>query len=130
MPNSKHILLTGGCGYVGTVLTPSLLERGHKVTVVDLMWFGNFLKPHPNLTVIQEDIRNTEKIPMNGMDVVMHLANIANDPCSDLNSKFNWEVNTLATMQLVERAIEHGVKQFIYASSGSVYGVKEEAEVT
>src|SRR5207244_6885782 len=87
-------------------------------------------KPHPQLTVLREDIRNADKIPMAGVEVVMHLANIANDPCSDLNSKMNWEVNALATMQLVERAIACQVKQFIFASSGSVYGVKEEAEVT
>ncbi|MEN9633872.1 MAG: hypothetical protein RL077_2276 [Verrucomicrobiota bacterium] len=124
------ILLTGGCGYVGTLLTPHLLAQGHTVTVVDLQWFGNFLQPHPRLTVLKEDIRSTDKMPMAGMDVVMHLANIANDPCSDLNSKMNWEVNALATMQLVERAIDHKVKQFIYASSGSVYGVKDEPEVT
>src|SRR5476649_1909458 len=124
------ILLTGGCGYVGTLLTQSLLDQGHTVTVVDLQWFGNFLKPHPRLTVLREDIRQVASLPMTGVDVVMHLANIANDPCSDLNSKMNWEVNALATMQLVERAIEHRVKQFIFASSGSVYGVKEEAEVT
>ena len=124
------ILLTGGCGYVGTPLTLSLLDRGHTVTVVDLQWFGNFLPAHPNLTVIREDIRNADRIPMAGMDVVMHLANIANDPCSDLNSKLNWEVNALATMLLVERAIANKVPQFIFASSGSVYGVKDEPEVT
>jgi nucleoside-diphosphate-sugar epimerase len=67
---------------------------------------------------------------MQEVDAVLHLANIANDPCSELNSKLSWEVNALATMQLVERAIRHGVKQFIYASSGSVYGVKDEPEVT
>jgi nucleoside-diphosphate-sugar epimerase len=125
-----NILLTGGCGYVGTPLTLSLLDRGHKVTVVDLQWFGNFLPAHPNLTVIREDIREADRLPMAGVDVVMHLANIANDPCSDLNSKLNWEVNALATMLLVERAIAHRVPQFIFASSGSVYGVKEEPEVT
>lgn len=125
-----HILLTGGCGYVGTLLTDSLLNAGHTVTVIDLQWFGNFLKPHPQLTIVREDIRDAESIPMAGIDVVLHLANIANDPCSDLNSKLNWEVNALATMQLVERAIAHGVKQFIFASSGSVYGVKDEPEVT
>jgi nucleoside-diphosphate-sugar epimerase len=125
-----NILLTGGCGYVGTPLTESLLEAGHTVTVVDLQWFGNFLPKHPRLTVICEDIRNADRIPMAGVDVVMHLANIANDPCSDLNSKLNWEVNALATMLLVERAISHRVPQFIFASSGSVYGVKDEAEVT
>jgi nucleoside-diphosphate-sugar epimerase len=125
-----NILLTGGCGYVGTPLTLSLLEQGHKVTVVDLQWFGNFLPSHPNLTVIREDVRNADNIPMAGVDVVMHLANVANDPCADLNSKLNWEVNALATMLLVERAIAHKVKQFIFASSGSVYGVKDEPEVT
>jgi nucleoside-diphosphate-sugar epimerase len=125
-----NILLTGGCGYVGTPLTQSLLARGHRVTVVDLQWFGNFLSAHPNLTVIREDVRNVDRLPMTRVDVIMHLANVANDPCADLDSKLNWEVNTLATMQLVERAIAHGVKQFIHASSGSVYGVKEEAEVT
>ena len=125
-----NILLTGGCGYVGTLLTPSLLEAGHTVTVVDIQWFGNYLKPHPRLTVLREDIRNAEAIPMVNIDVVLHLANIANDPCSDLNSKMNWEVNALASMQLVERAIDHKVKQFVFASSGSVYGVKAEAEVT
>jgi len=125
-----NILLTGGCGYVGTLLTPSLLDAGHTVTVVDIQWFGNFLKPHPRLTVLREDIRNADNIPMKGVDVVLHLANIANDPCSDLNSKMNWEVNALASMQLVERAIDHRVKQFVFASSGSVYGVKAEAEVT
>lgn len=124
------ILLTGGCGYVGTPLTLSLLEAGHDVTVVDLQWFGNFLPTHPRLTVIREDIRNADLLPMAGTDVVMHLANIANDPCSDLNSKLNWEVNALATMLLVERAIACKVPQFIFASSGSVYGVKDEPEVT
>jgi nucleoside-diphosphate-sugar epimerase len=125
-----HILLTGGCGYVGTPLTESLLDAGHTVTVLDIQWFGNYLKPHPRLTVLREDIRNADCIPMAGIDVVLHLANIANDPCSDLNSKLNWEVNALATMQLVERAIASGVKQFVFASSGSVYGVKDEPEVT
>ena len=127
---SKNILVTGGCGFVGHQLTESLLDRGFNVTVVDIMWFGNFLKDHPNLTVIKEDIRNADKIPMQGIDVIFHLANIANDPCSDLNSKLNWEVNVLSTMQLVERAIENNVSQFTFASSGSVYGVKEENEVT
>jgi len=125
-----NLLLTGGCGYVGSVLTQKLLEDGHQVTVVDIQWFGNFLKPHANLTVIREDIRAADAIPMKGVDAILHLANVANDPCSELNAKLSWEVNVLATMQLVERAISHKVRQFIYASSGSVYGVKDEPEVT
>ena len=126
----KNILLTGGCGYIGTQLTQSLLDAGHRVTVFDTQWFGNFLEPQANLQIIQGDIRTIESVPMTAIDTVIHLANIANDPCSDLDSKLNWEVNVLATMQLVEKAIAHGVGQFIYASSGSVYGVKDEDAVT
>ncbi len=125
-----NILLTGGCGYVGSVLTPKLLNLGHHVTVVDIMWFGNFLSNHQNLKVIQEDIRNPESIPMEGIDAIIHLANIANDPCGDLNPKLSWEVNVLATMGLVERALKHKVKQFILSSSSSIYGVKDEPQVT
>ena len=125
-----NILITGGCGYVGTILTKTLLDIGHNVHVYDIMWFGNFLPEQPGLTVTQGDIREIEKVPMAGMDAVIHLANVANDPCSDLNSKLNWEVNVLATKLLVEKAIDHRVAQFIYASSGSVYGYKEEPQVT
>lgn len=124
------ILITGGCGYVGTPLTNTLLENGHSIVVYDIMWFGNYLKNHPKLTIVQGDIRDAETIPMTGIDAVIHLANVANDPCSDLNSKLNWEVNALATKLIVDRAIACGVKQFIYASSGSVYGYKEEEQVT
>ena len=125
-----NILVTGGCGYVGSVLTPKLLERGHNVTVYDIMWFGNFLQAHKHLRIVQGDIRNTAAVPMAGIDAIIHLANIANDPCGDLNAKLSWEVNTLATMGLAESAIAHGVKQFIFSSSGSVYGVKDEPQVT
>ena len=125
-----NILVLGGCGFVGTVLTQTLLAEGYYVTVVDIQWFGNYLAEHKNLKVIKEDIRNVNNIPMKGIDVVIHLANIANDPCGELNSKLAWEVNVLATMRLVERAIQHKVKQFVLASSGSVYGVKDEPEIT
>jgi len=125
-----NILVTGGCGYVGSVLTPKLLEQGHTVTVYDIMWFGNFLQPHKNLRIVRGDIRSTEAVPMAGIDAIIHLANIANDPCGDLNAKLSWEVNALATMGLAESAIAHGVKQFIFSSSGSVYGVKDEPQVT
>jgi len=124
------ILLTGGCGYVGTLLTDRLLNEGHDVTVVDVQWFGNYLKPHNKLNIIKEDVRNIDNISMKDVDVVIHLANVANDPCSDLDPKLSWEVNALATMRLVDKAVRNGVKQFIYASSGSVYGVKEEQKVT
>jgi len=125
-----NILLTGGCGYIGSRLTEALLADGHRVTVVDAQWFGNHLQPHPALTVIQADVREPRALPFAGQDAVLHLANVANDPCSELNPKLSWEVNALATMGLVEAAIQAGVPQFIFASSGSVYGVSEEPQVT
>jgi len=124
------ILVTGGCGYIGSILTPKLLNMGYEVTVYDIMWFGNFLQEHKNLNIVRGDIRNTDTVPMEDIDAIVHLANIANDPCGDLNAKLSWEVNVLATMGLIEKAIAHHVKQFILSSSGSVYGVKEEPQVT
>jgi len=124
------ILITGGCGYVGTVLTQQLLMDGHQVTVVDTQWFGNHLRPHPNLAVHKQDIRDVDAIPLEGVEALLHLANIANDPGVELNPTLSWEVNVLAGQQLIDRAVRSGVKQFIYASSGSVYGVKDEPQVT
>jgi nucleoside-diphosphate-sugar epimerase len=125
-----HILVTGGCGYIGSILTPKLLNLGYDVTVFDIQWFGNFLPNHKNLKIVQGDIRNTDAVPMDGINAIIHLANIANDPCGDLNAKLAWEVNVLATMGLVEKAIAHKVNQFILSSSGSVYGVKDDPKVT
>jgi nucleoside-diphosphate-sugar epimerase len=124
------VLVTGGCGYKGTVLVPKLLERGYDVEVLDTVWFGNFLKPHPRLRVTSGDVRDIDQISLDGVDTIIHLSSVANDPCGDLDPKLTWEISALATMQLADKAVRKGVKQFIYASSGSVYGVKEELEVT
>jgi len=124
------IFITGGCGYVGTVLTESLLLENHKITVLDTMWFGNFLKPNKNLDIINGNILDLSQISFKNYDAIIHLANIANDPGVELNQTLSWEVNALASQQLIEKAITDGVKHFIYASSGSVYGVKDELEVT
>ena len=121
-----RIFITGGCGYVGTVLTESLLLENHNITVLDTMWFGNFLKAHENLHIINGNILDISQISFKNYDAIIHLANIANDPGVELNQTLSWEVNALASQQLAEKAIAGGVKQFIYASSGSVYGVKEE----
>ncbi len=125
-----NILVTGGCGYIGTLLTHKLLEDGHSLTVVDTQWFGNFLTKHPKLKILKIDIRETDLIPLDEVDVVIHLANIANDPSVELNPNLSWEVNVLASQQLADKCVRAGVKQFIYASSGSVYGIKKEYNVT
>jgi len=125
-----RLLVTGGCGYIGTVLTTQLLKDGHHVTVVDTQWFGNHLEEHPDLVVLEQDVRDSRAIPLDSIDAILHLANIANDPAVELNPELSWEVNVLAGQQLADLAVRAGVRQFIYASSGSVYGVKQEDEVT
>jgi len=124
------ILLTGGCGFKGSVLIPQLLNDGHDVVNIDNQWFGNYLPKHPNLENIKLDIREVEKIPLKKVDVIIHLANIANDPAVELNPNLSWEVNVLAGQQLADRAVRNDIKQFIFASSGSVYGIKDEPNVT
>jgi nucleoside-diphosphate-sugar epimerase len=125
------LLVTGGCGYVGTKLTAALLQRPDTdVTVLDTQWFGNYLTPHPRLTVVKKDVRQIDEVDLGGCDTIFHLANIANDPSVELNPYASWEVNVLATMRLVDRAARDGVRQFVFASSASVYGVKSEPRVT
>jgi len=125
-----RVLVTGACGYKGSVLVPKLLEKGYDVVAFDIMWFGNFLRPHPNMTVVQGDVRNTGNIDLSNIDAIIHLSSVANDPCGDLDPKLTWEISCLATMQLADRAKRHGIERFIYASSGSVYGVSEASQVT
>jgi len=126
-----RILVTGGCGYVGSVLVPQLLSDGHNVLVVDDQWFGNFLSSHPELAIRKKSINQIDDADLNGIEAVIHLANVANDPSVELNPTFSWEVNVLYTTQFLELCKRaKSVKKFMFASSGSVYGVKSEANVT
>ena len=118
-----RILLTGACGYVGSVLLPKLLAAGHYVEAIDLQWFGN----HTGMPIDKADFRD---FPINNIDAVIHLAAVANDPTGDLDPALTWKTNALGTMQLADAASRAGVKQFIYASSGSVYGVNDAPMVT
>jgi nucleoside-diphosphate-sugar epimerase len=123
------ILITGGCGFIGTLLTESLIDQ-NEIIVMDTQWFGNYLKSHKNLKIIKADIRNSNFDFLSGVDTIIHLANIANDPGVELNPSLSWEVNVLSTEIIIKKAIKYGVKHFIYASSGSVYGIKDEPDVT
>lgn len=124
------VLVTGGCGYVGSRLIPRLLDLGIRVRVLDTQWFGNHLGSREGLEVLLGDVRYADDDCFRNVRKVIHLANIANDPGVELNPSLSWEVNVLATQMLIEKSIKHGVNQFIYASSGSVYGIKSEDRVT
>jgi nucleoside-diphosphate-sugar epimerase len=126
----SSILVTGGAGYTGTVLVSRLLNDGHSVVVVDTGWFGNHLPAHERLRYVEEDTRIVAEGVMRGVHAVVHLANIANDPAVDLTPSLSWEVNVLATKRLADMAVANGVRQFIFASSGSVYGVSDLPRVT
>ena len=126
----KNILITGGGGYIGTNLTNELLKLGFNVTALDTFWFGNYLKKHKRLKVIKKDIRDISKKDLKKIDSIIHLASIANDPAAELNAKLTWDVNVLATYSLITLATKLKIKKFIFASSGSVYGIKKEKHVT
>ena len=125
-----NFLITGGCGYIGTNLTKYLLNKGHKVIIVDNLWFGNKLKKNKNLKIIKEDVRNFDKLKITNTYAIIHLANIANDPTVELNPNLSWEVNVLASKLIADHAVKNKVKKLIFFSSGSVYGVKKENKVT
>ena len=128
----KNIFITGGAGYVGSALVPRLLTEGYKVTVLDLMIYGqNVIKPHKNLKIIKGDIRDQNLIKKNvvNTDAVIHLACISNDPSFELNKKLGQDINFKAFEPLVKISKESGIKRFIFASSSSVYGIKKEKNV-
>ncbi|NDH67800.1 MAG: NAD-dependent epimerase/dehydratase family protein [Gammaproteobacteria bacterium] len=129
-----HVLITGGAGYVGSLLTPQLLAMGYKVTVYDTLFFGDdFLpKSHPHLSIIEGDIRDVAHLSsaLNGVDTVISLACISNDASFVLDESLSTSINLDAFEPMVIAAKKAGVKRFIYASSSSVYGVSDKLNVT
>ena len=127
----KKIFITGGGGYVGSVLTEELLELGHEVTVYDYFLYGNNLPINNNLNLIKGDIRDIKKITesLKGHDVFIHLACISNDPSFELNPKLGKEINFDCFEPIVKAVKNSSINHFIYASSSSVYGIKEELNV-
>lgn len=136
MSSQRSVLVTGGAGYVGSVLVPKLLAAGHKVRVLDAYYFGQqslaHVRGHGNLSEINGDLRDkaTVEAALIGCDVVIHLACISNDPSFELDPTLGRSINYDAFLPLVQLSKRRGVRRFIYASSSSVYGIKQEDDVT
>jgi len=128
----NSVLVTGGGGYVGTVLVPRLLDQGYAVRVMDLFLFDDFLPSHPRLQRMKADIRDQASVTaaVKGIDAVIHLACISNDPSFELNPQLSKSINFDCFEPLVVISKQAGVKRFIYASTSSVYGVSDAPEVT
>jgi nucleoside-diphosphate-sugar epimerase len=136
MSIQKKVFITGGAGYVGAVLVPKLLEKGHHVKVLDLYIYGegvlDSVKDYPRLSQVKGDLRDSALLEreLPGYDTVIHLACISNDPSYELDPGLGKSINYDAFVDLVDVSKKVGVRNFIYASSSSVYGIKEEDEVT
>ncbi|HEX5864698.1 MAG TPA: SDR family oxidoreductase [Casimicrobiaceae bacterium] len=128
----KKVVVTGGAGYVGHVLTPRLLAAGYQVTVYDTLYFGCRLPNDPKLTVIKGDIRDAAKLTevFKGQDAILHLACISNDASFELDPKLSETINYAAFEPMVLAAKKAGVQCFVYCSSSSVYGVSDSPDVT
>jgi nucleoside-diphosphate-sugar epimerase len=129
----QHIFITGGAGYCGSRLVPQLLQRGYSVTVYDIMYFGShFLPKHPQLRVIEGDVRDLKRLSdaVVNHDAFVSLACISNDASFELNESLSTSINYEAFEPMLLAAKRAGVKRFVYASSSSVYGVSDRADVT
>ena len=132
----KQVLVTGGAGYVGSVLVPKLLARDFGVRVLDLFLYGEDVldasRNDPRLQLIKGDLRHlpTVEAALAGCDAVIHLACISNDPSFELDPELGRSINLDAFRPLVRASKAAGVRRFIYASSSSVYGIKEVSSVT
>lgn len=119
-----RVLVTGHCGYIGTVMVPMLLAEGHEVVGLDsdlyaASTFGDGMVDVPS---IRKDVRDVELSDLDGFDAVIHLAGLSNDPLGDLNPSLTFEINHLASVRLAELSKKAGVERFIFSSSCSNYG--------
>lgn len=125
----EHILVTGGGGYIGSVLTEMLLARGHAVTVLDRFFFGDTLaelQSEPRLRVVRDDIRTCDASVFNGIDAVCDLAALSNDPAGELDPRKTLEINFEGRARICRLAKKAGVKRYVLASSCSIYGFQDE----
>ncbi len=123
------ILVTGGAGYIGSVLVPLLVQEGHKVTVIDKLTFGNNLKDQSGFTLHERDVLDIEPDWLDGVDVVIHLAGISNDPMANFRPRDNFINNSALTGLLTYFCKQKGIKRLIFGSTCSIYGFSSDKMV-
>ncbi|HEY2759652.1 MAG TPA: SDR family oxidoreductase, partial [Pirellulales bacterium] len=127
-----RVLVTGSSGYIGSLLTPLLVEAGHDVVGLDNRWFADctFGHPQPPLVEIQKDIRDLMADDLMGFDAVCHLAALSNDPLGNLNAELTYDINHHASVRLARLAKQAGVSRFVFSSSCSLYGAAGDSILT
>jgi nucleoside-diphosphate-sugar epimerase len=123
MSSGPRILVTGGAGYIGAVLVPMLLDRGYRVRVLDRLYWGRRpLAPLlEEVELVHADVREMPAAVLDGVDAVVHLAGLSNDPTAEWAPEANWEMNAVATERLADACRAAGVRRLTYGSSCSVY---------
>ena len=124
----QRILIIGGAGYIGTLLSNYLILKNKKITVLDNFWFGDFLDK--KVKKIKKDVRRLSQKDFKNQDIVINLAYLSNDPLCEINGRDTWEIGPLSTYQQLDFSVKSGIKKYIFASSGSIYGLKKEKNVT
>lgn len=117
------ILVTGGAGYIGSVLVRELLAKGETVRVFDKLYFGNtgLREVADRIDLVQGDLRSITADVLDGIDAVIHLGGLSNDPTAEFNPRANYEMNTVATERLARLCKERGIRRFTFASTCSIY---------
>ncbi|MCJ7613469.1 SDR family oxidoreductase, partial [Candidatus Bathyarchaeota archaeon] len=122
-----NVLVTGGAGYIGSVMSRILLEKGYNVTIIDRLFFGtdSMKDITDQITLIKDDVRFFDPELLKGIDAVFDLASLSNDPCGELDPEKTLEINYKGRIRVANLAKKHGVKKYVFASTCSVYGFQE-----
>src|SRR3989344_5374230 len=126
----KTVLVTGDRGYIGSVLVPFLLSKNYKVIGIDATFFGKENKKHPNYFPLIKDVRKIEKEDLRGVDAVIHLSALSNDPMGEIDPRLTSDINYKSSIRLAKLSKQAGVKRFLFSSSCSIYGIAKEEIVS
>ena len=120
---TQTVLVTGGAGYIGSVLVPKLVAAGNSVRVIDRLYWGtdSLNCVLDSVEIIEGDVRNIPDSALDAVDAIIHLAGLSNDPTADFAPEANWQMNAIASQTLAEKCLEHGIRRLVFGSTCSIY---------